>query len=239
MARLNIPVRYRDGVAQIRKLDDESVRQIRAAFDGAFTGRNMDEVATTTPNDAAMTAITALPARDLIDFKPIGQALAALYSVKSQRDTTVEEFVEDICDAAEDFDSEELRLPHSERDQFRDKLLTLLNADLFALAAKAYDLKTDDERIFCHARILTDLRPVFGQKIADGPKAMLVMHLLKIGYHQGNDKHQEIIISLDSDDLASLRKTIDRAEAKAQSLGSTVRKDLPVFGIPNPDYSHL
>ncbi len=33
MAKLNIPERYRSGVSKIRKLDDLSVQEIRAALD--------------------------------------------------------------------------------------------------------------------------------------------------------------------------------------------------------------
>src|SRR5207253_649802 len=99
------------------------------------------------------------------------------------------------------------------------------NADLFGLATKVYDLSTGDERTFCHARILTDLRPVFGPNLEDGPKAMLVVHHLKLAYHGDSDKHQEFHISLDADDLETLKKIIERAETKAKSLKSFGVKD--------------
>jgi hypothetical protein len=231
VAKFNIPKRYQAGVSEIRKLDVETASRIRAALDRVFANQKLEAATVVQPDDIATDAISAVPSQPTVNLKLIAEALAALYSVKSQADTPTEEFADDVCESLETLDSEELRLPHAERDRFRANLVTLLNADLFFLAAKAYDLKTDDERTFCHARILTDLRPVFGQEVGDGPKAMVVVHLLKLGYHQGSDKHQQFYVSLDGHELQELRKVIDRAEAKARTLKSAI-KDTPLFGVP-------
>jgi hypothetical protein len=134
----------------------------------------------------------------------------------------------------ESLDSPDLRLPHAERAQFKEKLVTLLGAEVFGIVSKAWDLRTDDERVFCHARILTDLRPVFGQTIEEGPMAMVVVHLLKLAFHRGFEKHQEFYVSLDGDDLKTLRAVIDRAEAKARTLKSSI-KDVRLFGAPKQE----
>jgi hypothetical protein len=217
-------------VSEIRKLDTETASNIRSSLDRVFANQKQNS-SVTEPNDVATTAITAVPHKNTLDVKSVAQALSALYSVKSQMDSAIEEFADDVSDAMELLPSEELRLLPDEREKFKANLVLLLNADLFALASKAYDLKTDDERTFCHARILTDIRPVFGQIIEEGPKAMVVVHLLKLGYHQGNDKHQQFYVSLDAEDLETLKKVIDRAEAKAKALKSAVQ-GAKIFGIP-------
>ena len=111
--------------------------------------------------------------------------------------------------------------------------MTLFGSPNFDIVAKAWDLKTDDERVFCGARILTDMRPVFGPNVKDGPKAMAVVHLLKLGFDRVGDpkRHNEFHVSLDAEDLGSLRKLIERAEDKASTLRNSV-KDIPVFGAP-------
>ena len=217
-------------MSEIRKLDAETASNIRTALDRVFANQKQDATVVE-PDDVAASAITAVPHKGTLDFKSIAQALSALYSVKSQMDSPIDEFAEDVSEAMELLPAEDLRLLPNERDQFKANLITLLDAELFTLAAKAYDLKTDDERTFCHARILTDMRPVFGQRIEDGPKAMVVVHMLKLGYHQGNDKHQHFYVSLDANDLEELRKVIDRAEAKAKTLREAV-KGTRLFGIP-------
>jgi hypothetical protein len=231
VARLNIPQHYRAGIAALRTLDDPSVKAIRAALDRAVSQQSEDLGAVPTPpHDMAINAITRVSSIKREDFKLIGEAVGALYGVKSAREVSVDEFVEEVCDAMESLPEEDLRLPHGDRSQFKEKLLTLLNADVFSLAAKVYDLATEDERVFCHARILTDLRPVFGPKVEEGPKGMLVVHLLRLAYHEGSDKTQNFYVSLDADDLQTLRRLIDRAEAKAKTLKSAVR-DTRIFGL--------
>jgi hypothetical protein len=72
---------------------------------------------------------------------------------------------------------------------------------------------------------------VFGSNVADGPKGMVVVHLLKLGFYRGGSKrqHEEIYVSLDAEDLETLRTVIERASSKAKTLRSVVPK-LPVFG---------
>jgi hypothetical protein len=233
LAKLSIPERHRGPLSSIRSLSEQSVQEIRSVLDQVARGEEQKpDNYVDIPRDpgTVITAIKSTPPRaHIANFKQILEVLATLYEVKSARDVTVEEFVEDVCDAMESLDSE-LRLPHAERADFAGKLLTLLNADLFALVAKAHDLATEDERTFCHARILTDLRPVFGQNVDEGPKAMIVMHTLKLAYHeQGKEKHHDFYVSLDAEDLRTLRKLLDRAEAKAKALNSTVN-NIRLFG---------
>jgi hypothetical protein len=60
---------------------------------------------------------------------------------------------------------------------------------------------------------------------------MVVLHTLKLVYHEGPKRHEEFFVALDGDDLRTLRKLIDRAEAKAETLRPAV-KDIRLFGSP-------
>lgn len=234
MAKLNIPERYRAGVAKIRRLDDRTVREIRRALDnpGDNTPQNSNGVEIPrSPDSVAISAVRSVASLNLAEFAQIAESLAGLYTARSVRDVPIADFVEDVCDAMENLAKEELRLPPDERDQFKEKLSILLSSDLFSVIAKAYDLAGEDERTFCGARILTDLRPVFGTRVEDGPQAMVVLHTLKLTFHETNTQHQDFYVSLDADDLVTLRKLIDRAEAKANALRPTV-KDVRLLGIP-------
>ncbi len=232
MPELNIPERYQAGVSKIRKLDDRTVRDIRKALDSVVTSQEASDISPMQrPDSVAISAVTSVSQTNLEDFKQIAESLNALYGVRAARDVPVEIFVEEVSDALERLDSPDLKLPHSERSSFQEKLSILLNAEVFGIISKAYDLRTDDERVFCHARILTDLRPIFGQVIEDGPRGMVVVHLLKLGFHRGNERHQEFYVSLDGDDLKTLRGVIDRAEAKAKTLKSSIG-DVRLFGAP-------
>lgn len=232
MAKLNIPEKYRPGVSKIRQLSESNVRDIRAALDGILTGGASEEDLASSKKlgEIATAATASITHADASDLKKVGEALVALYTVKSMRDVSIEDFADRVSDAMVSLDQEDLRLPLAEREQFKQKLIILLSADVFGIISKVIDLQTDDERVFCHARILTDLRPVFGSRIEDGPRGMVVVHLLKIGYHAGSEDHHEFFVSLDLNDLQTLRKIIDRAEAKARSLKSAVT-NVSLFGI--------
>lgn len=238
MAKLNIPERYRPTLSSIRSLSERDAQQIRAVMDQVASAQPRNSGAELElPSDpgAAMVAVRNASSRvEIANFTKILDLLITLYEIKSQRDVTVEEFVDGVSDAMEELDNPEYRLAPSERPDFAGKLLTLLNAEIFALVAKAQDLVTEDERTFCHARILTDLRPIFGSNVEDGPKAMIAMHTLKLAFHEqgSSDDHGEFYVALDAEDLQALRKLIDRAEAKARSLQSALGRNVRLFGIP-------
>ncbi|MGA9967317.1 MAG: hypothetical protein WBQ10_19125 [Terriglobales bacterium] len=228
MSKLSIPEGYRAGVSKIRKLDERSVREIRNALDKATDTSHR-------PDDVAVDAVSSISHANLDEFKEIAEAVGTLYGVRmSTPGVSVQEFAEDICDAMESVDSDDLRLQKSERPQFKEKLLVLFGSPNFEIVAKAWDLKTDDERVFCGARILTDMRPVFGENVEDGPKAMVIVHLLKLGFDRVGDarRHSEFHVSLDTQDLEVLRALIKRADDKAKALRNTVNSGTPVFGAP-------
>jgi hypothetical protein len=225
MASITIPARYREGLFKISKMGEQDVKEIRAA---------LDSIADTSapPIIAAQGAVESIKQRNAKDFQQIAEALGSLYSARATRDASTEEFVNEICDAMLTLDSEKFRLPEREREQFRLKLITLLAADFFGIVSKAWDLKTDDEHVFCNVRILTDLRPVFGSSVDEGPKAMVVVHQMRLGYDPSGhiEKHEDFYLTLDADDIRTLRKALDRAETKARSLGAMI-KNVRILGL--------
>ena len=232
--RLNIPERYRAPLYSIRLLPDTDVQKIRAILDEVVSPSVQNpHLAQELPSDpgAAITAVRkASPKTGIANLTKLLDVLVALYEIKSQRDISVEEFVDDVCNAMENLDHPEYRLEHSDRADFAGKLLTLLNAEVFALVAKAHDLVTEDERTFCHARILTDLRPVFGSVAEDGPKAMIVMHTLKLAFHQqgSNDDHGEFYVSLDAEDLQTLQD-VDRSSRGEGEITGCYKSEYSTF----------
>ncbi|MGB6686287.1 MAG: hypothetical protein WBE76_00425, partial [Terracidiphilus sp.] len=209
MARLSIPARYRAALSSIRSLSDDNVRAIRAVLEQAQTairrvadqktGESID------PDDIVKSlqiSGTNVPIKNLRD---VLEAILSLYVLKSRKDISTEQFVDDVCDAMERLDPAQ-RIEHENRADYAGKLRTLLNANSFAIVTKAIDLATEDERTFCQARIITDLRPVFGQHVEDGPQAMVVVHLLKLAFHeQGNARdHGEFYVALDTSELSEL-----------------------------------
>ncbi len=219
MPSLDIPQKYRQGVFKISQLDDHTVQGIRKVLDAV----------TVTDEFRYGDVISAISSLDQTD-REIGEAIGALYSVRGANDVPLEEFVDDVIESMHS--EPQWQVPPDKREGFRKNLHSVLGAEVFSLRSKVFDLQTEDERTFCCVRILTDLRPVFGSNVADGPKAMVVVHLLKLGFNRGISKrqHEEIYVSLDAEDLETLREVLERASSKAKTLKSVV-PTLPVFGV--------
>jgi len=81
---------------------------------------------------------------------------------------------------------------------------------------------TDQDRVFCNARILSDIRPVFYYLPRIGFGGCYV-HTLRIGFHQ-DDKHQDFYFALDGSDLKALKEIILRAEKKTKALEAILEK---------------
>lgn len=222
LPKLQIPERYQVGLSRLRDLGEHEIAEIRGILDQAPH--------TLSPATIADWNLPALAASSIENAREIVTATAALYVLKSGAESVSnEKFADDICDAMQSI-KPELKLTAAQRPVFRAKLLTLLSVERFGTISKAFDLQTDDERVFCDVRVLTDLRPVFGAQIKDGSRGVVIVHYLKLGYHEGSKTHQKFYVALDSDDLKELKKTIERAEEKAAVLKSQF-KDVRFLGV--------
>jgi len=119
-------------------------------------------------------------------------------------------------------DDEELQFKtNKETDLFQERLVRALSVESLASLGKALGLSGETERTFVGARILTDVRPIFDDGSSPRVEGFVVINTLKIDFHEGRE-HGEVYIALDSADLESLRKRVERAQAKTASLSETM-----------------
>ena len=221
MAVLRIPEAYRPGVSVLAGLPENSHRELVEALSRAplsFTDRR--ELVTWIAGEAK-----SIPSSDLAKLI---NTLTSLYRLRSKRpDTSVQTLATDVTIAAREIPN--FKIP--EGVDFTERLAALLALDsLNSIALKAKELQAESERTFCDARIITDVRPVFGENIEDSP-AMIIVHTLKIGFHESG--HKDIYVALDAGDIANLKKTLQRAEDKANKLKAILDK----AGLRNLDLS--
>lgn len=150
-------------------------------------------------------------------------AVVSLYAAMDTSDLSIEVFVEEISRAMSESKQTELNFDSTaDRLRFKDRLTTLLKLDAFGIASKAISLKTECDHSFCSGRILTDARPVYGLDVSTAPHAALILHTLRLAYHQVNDL-KEFYITLDDSDLKELRHLLDRAETKSKNLTAALK----------------
>ncbi|MDO8433200.1 MAG: hypothetical protein Q7S58_12400 [Candidatus Binatus sp.] len=146
--------------------------------------------------------------------------LLTLNATRGHFDAPVPEFVDDVLDAMAQSGRKELVVSADKEKEVRDRLTRLLSFDSLRTASKAMHLRTDHERVFYYARVLTDARPVYGADPSSTPSAFVISHTLKLNFSK-DDGFGEFFIALDKDDVEYLKDVLDRAQQKEESLKKT------------------
>jgi hypothetical protein len=160
-----------------------------------------------------------IPELSKTDAKDILDAVVSVYHVRAYSEVELDEFVDDVCESMESSERKDFSSEKGDIQQFRVRIREFLGLDEVDRAAKSNVLRYEQERTVHRVRILTDARPIFGDDATETPKAAVIIHTLKIGYHH-NDDVEEVFFSLDESDLEELGKAVQRAALKATSLRS-------------------
>jgi hypothetical protein len=211
VAALEIPEEYRSGLAKLLALDEKSADALLSALNQAPPTMSTFEL-----SSILAPKVKPMPRDEIED---IADSLVSLYLTNQHHPDLEDELVEDICEAMDDSGSQELKIAENKRDYFKKLLTGLLKAEAIVYPSKAIGVLRDNERMFCNARILTDIRPVFGSDVHIPPRAAVIVHMLNITYHEGRDL-KEFYVGLDTDDVDTLRMVLERADIKAKSIRS-------------------
>lgn len=208
--RLREPLRL--GVRKIHGLRDEAVSELRSAL--AAAGLKLD------PEDLAeeMAPLVHSISREEVDA--IVETLSGLAIIVASSDVPLELFVEDVCEAIGEGEHA-LSLDDAEKEQLKSRLSNLLDNAAILVAAKARLVLIEHEHYLCYARIMTDVRPVFGLDVKRRPTAAMIVHSLKLAYHDGKDI-KEFFVALDPPSLDRLSELIDRAKEKEGTMKSVL-----------------
>jgi hypothetical protein len=155
------------------------------------------------------------------EIKSFLRTLFSLYRLADVKERSAEEMAADVKEAVERDKPKGFSPDDKNRLQGRLKILLEIGG-MLSTASKAVDLMSEQERIFCGARIISDMRPVFTSS-PDSIAAALVTHSLKISFHENGD-HKDFYVVLTPGELKALKKVVDRAEKKSDSIKSFIQK---------------
>ncbi len=141
-------------------------------------------------------------------------------------DYSIPDFAKAICDAMEETGLETLKLS-GDRARFENELVKILSIESISASIKAQTVLHEYEHVICNARLLTDLRPIFGSGQIEAPIGMGIVHTLRIRYHEG-EQMKEFFVAMDGDELEELAEILERAKAKEKSLQAFLEK----AGVP-------
>jgi len=165
------------------------------------------------------------------DAESMLEAVASLSPLLDEGFMEIEPVAQEIAAAPDLGLSEEGRAP------FTRRLVRLLRLEPLGLASRARDIVSDYERVFHDARILTDIRPVFGSDPSTAPRAAAVTATLKVDYHPGGRRGLEsLFFAMDRADLTMLQAQVERALQKTDQLIELLsRAKLPYWEYMDPD----
>jgi hypothetical protein len=117
----------------------------------------------------------------------------------------------------------DVELPDDARAVFGERLNALLAQPTVASLAKAMSVHYETANTFHTARVVSDLRPIFGDDPQSGPAGAMVMHTLRIDY-LATDGLEGFFVSMTRDELAELAAAVARAQQKDEALRRFVTK---------------
>ena len=206
-----IPKDERPSLALIAGLEDEQAAELSGTLRAASDELGGDEF--------VQQVVNGTPSIDADDVKKILEAVRQIASAKEVLEIQQDVFLSDIAKGMGDIEEHELRLDETGQHRLRERLAALTESPAVEIHAKAQSLRQDRENTYCTARIVTDLRPIFGSDVRQSPKAVLVAHMLRITYHHGSrGKLRDMFLTLRTEDLDKLGELIERARSKAESL---------------------
>jgi hypothetical protein len=216
-SQLRIPAPYKPGLEALASMDDETAGGLLEALREQTGLLSTERLAQHVGEDVP-------PLVD--DAFEIVEALLSLITLLPEEGEGADELASDIAH------SRDLDLDEPAREAFTQRLRPMLEIETLIVAARASDLVTEYERVFHDARILTDLRPVFGRDPAEGPKAAALIATLKVDFHPPTGRVDSEFYALEHSDLLRLRDVVNRAIAKHASM----RKIMDELKLPYWEY---
>ena len=206
-----IPRDERPSLALLAGLKDEQASELAGALSAAPDELGGDEL--------IQHVIDGTPSVDAADVRRILTAVRQVASAREVLEVQPDVFLNDIAEGMGEIEEDRLRLDETERHRLRERLTALTESSAMEIHAKARSLQQDQENSYCRARIITDLRPIFGSDVRQSPKAVLVAHTLRITYHHGSrGTLRDLFLTLRTEDLEHLGELLERARLKADSL---------------------
>lgn len=204
---LEIPKEDTGSIATIRALPPASLEKFISALKSAPPISN--------PQEMVARLSKQVPSIPVERMAPVLETLYTLYQIRELSGVTAQRFLEDLINGIRN--SRELELAQKDVGKLKSLLERLMSIDTLKTIAKAARLQRDGERLYCNAKILSDIRPVFGSDPTARPLGAVLTHTLKIAYHEGRE-HREFHLILDSTDLITLSEIVSRAQAKDRTL---------------------
>ena len=215
MPILRIPQEHQTGLVELALLSDQVASKLRTALSAAA---QKTEGRTVSAED-----LGPISGLSRADVERITDAIVGLNFARVYSDVDVGDFAKDVTQSMESAGPSDFPKAQGAIDQFRKRIQEFLTIEGITRSAKTDVLRYEHERSVHSLRILTDIRPIFGNSAEEPVEAVVIMHTLKMAYHRGS-RLEEAFFGMDENDLQQLKEAVARAELKAKNIRAALAK---------------
>ena len=217
---LRIPKEYHGAVESLIKLAEESVDSLLDALKVAGPAISPRALA-----ESISSSVPSIGVRSLTDLlTAIISLILSVTSREADQDSGME-----FARAASNAKLGELEPGSEAETHFAARISRFLElAGGLIVTSKASSVYLAHQSLFRHARVLSDIRTIFGQGASIEPVAGMIVHQLEINVGEG-DAERSRYIAMNIHDLRELRHAVDRAISKEAALRKVVNKSGLVF----------
>jgi|GEM_PF-982418 len=223
MELLEIPDEYIQTIKNISYLEDEVINSLSNSLTKQLPFTSIQKLAVSIGKENSK--LTSNQIIEILDF------VISLFRLSEESGSDIYEVVVKLIELAKIYEDYQ-DFEEQDFERLKARLIKLVDEEgILKASYKAADIVYDNERIFLSSRILTDIRPVFGNSINSDPIAAGIVHLLKINFGK-LDADEEFFVSMDENDLNMLIEQLNRAKAKSKILKELLkRSEVKYWGI--------
>jgi hypothetical protein len=205
MSKISIPERVLPGFDILSNLEKSKLNNLIGYLKNIKVGIKFDVLATEleeffNPKDSNLIVLT------LISFSELFE----------NTDRNFNQLAEELATSYVEISNSEINL--DTKNKLQNNLLEIFNnCNQLITTLKAKGLAVENENTLTSVKLLSDIRPVFNLKIEEKDRSAIILHKIHLEY-QKESESKDIFITLDSDDLRILLKTIERAIKKDQII---------------------
>jgi hypothetical protein len=209
MAALTIPKQFEQGIVKIINLPDEVATALVAALRASPQSLK--------PKALAASIAERVQGLSETEIQQLLPTLTSLYMARASLGISAQEFLESVVEAVATSHSAPANFTADTREKFKQRLANLLDVESFGVSVKAQEVLHEHQYALSRVRILTDIRPVFGNEKIESPLAAVLVHTMKITY-LAEGEIREFFVAMDTSDIKMLKDALERAEKKAESI---------------------
>ena len=209
MTRLTVPNALVPAFTMIRELGEAEYSTFLDALALAAPSSRREDIFETIGDVSGLS-------RD--DIKTVFEAIISSVRIGYARNLSIEEVASQIASSPK-FDD-----PEQEQIEFSNRLLNLAKTQVARIYGKASALGAEHRCVYMDSKILTDLRPIFGDDPDEAPEGALMVHTLKLEFIDGDRHSNRVFVALDDEDLKLLEEGIERAKQKTHTLEETLSR---------------